>query len=211
MRVGGGTIQESRYVKNLGVLFDRHLSWDAHVSDVVRKCVGLLIGLRRLSHFLPQRATLTIVHGLVMSRVRYCLSVYGNGSAANDARLMKVVNFATRVVAGLRKFDHVSSARSDLALRTPRQMCDSRTAIIAQKVCAFGEPQDLAQLFSTFSDSRQCERVTRQDRDLRPPKTRTAVGQRSFAYRATSLLNAMPENVRRLEPAAFKRAAKHFY
>ena len=44
VRVGGEIIQESLCVKNLGVLFDRHLTWDAHVSDVVRKCVGLLIG-----------------------------------------------------------------------------------------------------------------------------------------------------------------------
>ena len=124
---------------------------------------------------------------------------------------MKIVNFATRVVTGLRKFDQVSNARSDLSLRTPRQMCDSRTAVIAQKVYAIGEPEHLAQLFSTFSDVRQCERATRRDQDLCRPQTRTAAGQRSFAYRATSLLNAIPENVRRLEPAAFKRAAKRFY
>ena len=99
--------------------------WDAHVSNVVRECVGLLVGLRHLSHFLPQRAMLTIVQGLVISRVRYCLSVYGNGSATNDARLMKIVNSATRVAAGLRKFDHISQVRSDLGLHAPRQMCDS--------------------------------------------------------------------------------------
>ena len=61
VRVGGETTQESQFVKNLGVLFDRHLSWDAHVSDVVRKCFGLLIGLRHLRHFLPQNVMLTIV------------------------------------------------------------------------------------------------------------------------------------------------------
>ena len=32
-------------VKNLGVIFGRHLTWDTHDSDVVRKCIGLLIGL----------------------------------------------------------------------------------------------------------------------------------------------------------------------
>ena len=147
MRVGGGTIQESHRVKNLGVLFDRHLTWDAHVSNVVRECVGLLIGLRHLRRFLPQRAMLTIVKGLVVSRVRYCLSVYGNGSAANNARLMKVMNFATRVAAGLQKFDRVSRAREELGLRTPRQMCDSQTAIVAHRVRGLGEPDDLASLF----------------------------------------------------------------
>ena len=206
VRVGGGTVQESDCVKNLGVLFDRHLTWDAHVSDVVRKCVGLLIGLRHLRHYLPQDVMMTVVQGLVMSRVRYCLAVYGNGSAANHTRLMKVVNFAARVVAGLRKFDHVSHVRGHLGLRTPRQMYDSRTAVVAHSVRALREPEELANLFCTFADARVGDRATRQDRYLRPPSTRTAAGQRSFAYRATSLLNAVPDDVMRLEPAAFKRA-----
>ena len=206
VRVGGGTVRESQCVKNLGVLFDRHLTWDAHVSDVVRKCVGLLIGLRHLRHYLPQRVMMTVVQGLVMSRVRYCLAVYGNGSAANHARLMKMVNFAVRVVAGLRKFDHVSHVRDRLGLRTPRQMCDSRTAIVAHNAHVLREPEELANLFCTFADARVGDRATRQDRYLRPPSTRTAAGQRSFAYRATSLLNAVPDDVMRLEPAAFKRA-----
>ena len=65
-------------MKNLGVVFDRHLSWDAHVSEVVHKCIDILIGLRRLRQYLPQQALLTIVQGLVISRVKYCIPVYGN-------------------------------------------------------------------------------------------------------------------------------------
>ena len=76
--VGGETIRENRCVKNLGVLFDRHLTWDAHVSDVVRSCVGLLVGLRHLRNFLPRLVMLAVVRALVISRVNYCLSVYGN-------------------------------------------------------------------------------------------------------------------------------------
>ena len=209
MRVGGGTIQESRYVKNLGVMFDRHLSWNAHVSDVVQRCIGLLIGPRQMRHFLlPRHAMLASVQGLVLSRVRYCISVYGNGSVKNDSRLMKVVNFATRVVTGLIKFDHVSRARDDLYLHTPRQMCDLQTAIAAHKVILYHEPADLAVLLRTHADTRDGDRVTRQDRRLRLPAMRTAAGQRSFEYRAAHLLNSMPEDASYLTPAAFKRTAK---
>ena len=170
------------------MIFDRHLTWDAHVSDVVSKCIGLLIGLRHLRHFLPRRVLLTIVQGLVISRVRYCLSVYGNGSAANGARLLKVINFATRVVTGLRKHDYVTRARCDLGLLTPREMCDIRTVIVAHKARVDGLPADLASMLTTYAAPRSNERVTRQDRLLRPPPVRTAAGQRSFGYRAASLL-----------------------
>ena len=208
VRVGGGTIRESPCVKNLGVLFDRHLSWDAHVDDVVRKSVGLLIGLRHLRRYLPQHVIFTIVQGLVISRVRYCISVYGNGSSTNDGKLMRVINFATRVISGLRKYDHVSRARDDLGLLSPHQMCLQQTAIAAHKACVMGEPADLASLFRTYAVARTCERVTRQDQHLRPPAMRTSAGQRSFAYRAASLLNTLPADVRELDTSAFRRAVR---
>ena len=154
---------------------------------------------------------LTIVHGLVISRVRYCIAVYGSGSAANDARLLKVVNFATRVVTGLKKYDHVSCSRVDLGLCTPRQMCDMQSTTVAHKACVLGEPVELAALFSTYAAARTHERVTRQDRHLRPPSRRTAAGQRSFASYAAKLLNALPEDLMGLGTAAFKRAVRRFY
>ena len=211
VRVSGETVQESPCVRNLGVLFDRHLTWDAHVSDVVRKCVGLLIGLRHLRRYLPRHVMLTIVQGLVISRVRYCISVYGNGTSANCTRLLKVVNFATRVVTGLKKYDHVSHARCGLGLLTPSQMCDMHTTLVAYKACHTGEPVDLASLFCTYAAARTCDRTTRQDRLLRPPATRTAAGQRSFAYRAASLLNALPDEMEGLEISVFKRAVKRYF
>ena len=49
----------------------------------------------------------------VIWRVSYSISIYGNGSALalNNARLMQVFNFATCVMTGIDKFDHVSLAR----------------------------------------------------------------------------------------------------
>ena len=79
------------------------------------------------------------------------------------------------------------------------------------RVRVLGEPDELASLLCTFADARPCERITRQDQCLRPPTARTAAGQRSFAHRAASLLNTVPDNVKRLNPAAFRRAAKTFF
>ena len=208
VRVGGEAVQESRTVKNLGVLFDRHLTWDDHVSAVVRQCVGLLIGLRHRRHLLPRHVMRVVVDGLVLSRVRYCISVYGCGTANNDARLLRIVNFATRVVTGLKKYDRVSRAREELGFIPPRRMCDLSTVAVAHKAIMCGEPTDISSQFVTFGDSRQqrCDRGTRQDRRLRPPLMRTAAGQRSFTYRAVTLLNELPESTLELNPARFRRA-----
>ena len=96
--MGGETVQESRVVRNLGVLFDRHLSWEAHVTSVVNKCIGLLIGLRHLRQHLPRNEMLTIVRSLILSRVNYWIVVYCQRSAQNERKLLKVINFAACVV-----------------------------------------------------------------------------------------------------------------
>ena len=52
---------------------------------------------------------------------------------------------------------------------------------------------------------------TRQDQHLRKPARRTAAGQRPFANRASSLLNAIPEDMGSLELSTLKRAVRRFY
>ena len=89
-------------------------------------------------------------------------------------------------------------------------MCDMQTAVTAHKALLLRTPVDLASLLFTHAEARECDRTTRQDRRLRAPAMRTAAGQRCFAYRATQLLNSLPEDGRDLGPAAFKRVVRQF-
>ena len=115
-------LQPCTQVGNLGVTFDCTLSWDAHVSELCRRCTGLLIGLSHARHCLPDGIIRMLVTALVVSRIQYCLSVYGNGSQKNFDRLQKILNFAARVIFGRRKFDHVSDLLTKLGWLSPRGM-----------------------------------------------------------------------------------------
>ena len=108
VRFRGETLRPEREARNLGVIFDPTLLWDAHVAHVVHKCFGMLIGLSHVRHCLPQNVIPTIVHGLVLSHVRYCIAVFGNCSDKNHRQLQKIINFCARVVTGRRKYDHIS-------------------------------------------------------------------------------------------------------
>ena len=61
------TIREGPTVRNLGVVFDKHLAWDPHVSALVKKCNGILIGLSHVRHQIPRDLLPTIVSALVLS------------------------------------------------------------------------------------------------------------------------------------------------
>ena len=100
--------------RDLGIIFDQHLNWDAHVSAVSRKCCDILVSISHIRHFLPSEILTEIVTSLVISRIRFCLVVYGSGSAANLHRLQKPLNFAAPVISGKRKYNHVSAVRAAL-------------------------------------------------------------------------------------------------
>ena len=146
------TVQESPAVDNLGLIFDRHLTWDAHISDLVRRCIGLLIGLRHPRHYLPWGVLRTVVDGLVLSRVRYCVSVYGGGTSKNDARLLKIVNFATRVITGLGKNDRIAQVREDLGPMSHLQMYEVSIMTVSHKAITNGEPLGISTQITIFRD-----------------------------------------------------------
>ena len=79
---------------NLGLIFDRTLSWDNHVTAVTRCCIGTLIGLSHFRSYLPIAVVSTLVNALVLSQLRYCISVYGNGTKKNMSRIQKLLTRA---------------------------------------------------------------------------------------------------------------------
>ena len=197
-------VREGPTVRNLGVVFDKYLTWDTHVSALVKKCNGILIGLSHVRHQIPTDLLPTLVNALVISHVRYCLAVYGNGSEKNTQRLQKIMNFAMRVVSGRRKFDHISDVRDELGWPTARQLYLQHSISLLHKIRVTGEPQALASHLQANSSLRS--RSTRQDTDLALPRMRTEAGRRRLLYSVVQLYNELPPDLRNMTVAPFRHA-----
>ena len=110
----GATVAGSPTVRNLGVMFVQNVTFLAHLDDVVRRCTGTLCGLRHSRHCLPQSTLIRVVEGLVVSVIRYCISVYGTANKTQLSRLQQLLNFGARVISGRRKYDHISDVLREL-------------------------------------------------------------------------------------------------
>ena len=85
----GSVVVDAWTVKNLGLYLDRHLNYQAHISAITSKCTGILIGLSHARHVIPANTLKAIVQALVISIVRYCMSVYGSCGVTQMARVQK--------------------------------------------------------------------------------------------------------------------------
>ena len=192
--------------KNIGLVFDRTLSWNSHISFITKRTFGLLSGLSHLKHCLPQGVIITLINALVLSQIRYCLTVYGNSTRTNISRIQKKLNYSAKVIFGRKKFDHVSDLLQKLGWLTADKLVTQHTLTLIHKIRRVGEPEALAREFHTVAESR--DRSTRQDDDLTVPRSRTEMGKRRFCSRAPTMYNALPRDMQRLSVSSFKRAVK---
>ena len=186
----GTVMRESRIVKNLGVMLDRHLNFQSHIDAMTRKCVGILIALSHAKHVIPRAQLGGIVQALVVSIVRYSISVYGSCGDVQVHRIQKIINFCARVVTGRRRHDHISDAVQQLGWLTAEQLIVYHTVCSVQTVMVTGRPESLAATMG-HRLSVQHEHNTRNAHHFVVPRMRTETGKRRLCYRGVKALNEL--------------------
>ena len=131
-----------------------------------------------------------IVEALVLSVVRYCLSVYGSCGVTQRDRVQKIVNFCARVVTGKRRFDHISGEIQRLRWLKVEQLIVYHTVCALASVIVTQQPEYLCGTIGPRSSQRHTYRTRQADLFSRP-NIRTESGRRRMCYRGVTLLNGI--------------------
>ena len=89
------------YAKDLGVTFDRYLTFDNHVGDVVSSCMLKLCQINRVKHCFDCDTLIKIITTLVLSKLYYCSSIWCNTSIGNIKKLKAVQNLLSQTPGNL--------------------------------------------------------------------------------------------------------------
>jgi len=73
--IAGSTVPFVNNVRLLGVTVDNHLSFDQHVSDVIRSCNYYIRSLRHIISLIDRETAVNLACSIVASRLDYCNSV----------------------------------------------------------------------------------------------------------------------------------------
>ena len=78
LQTGKSSISPTELVQNLGVMFDKCINMNDHVTSVHRVAYYHFKSILSIKPFLSQDALVTVVHAFVTSRIGYCNSLlYG--------------------------------------------------------------------------------------------------------------------------------------
>ena len=189
--------------KDLGVILDKNLTYDEHITKTVSSCMSCLGQISRTKHVFDKCTLLTIINALAFSKLYYCSNVWANISKSNISKLQGIQNFAARIATSTRKYDHITPVLKELKWLPVATQLYFRSAIMAFKCLTSRVPEYLSSQFSKRGEI--SGRATRSSQMLNIPLFKSASGQRTFYYRIVSIWNSMDSSLKTLEKvSAFK-------
>ena len=150
----------------------------------------IIISIGRMRNRIPRCTRNLLIEALVLPHIRYCATVWGGCNKTQKNRLQKVLNFAVRIVVGLRKFDHITESRSQFKWEKIEDIIGTQdNATIKRTLTNPNASEYLREKLLSRADV--CSRTTRATAggQLQLPRVRTELVKRSFLYRATAAWN----------------------
>ncbi len=209
LQVDDSKIIPSTSLKNLGVYFDAHLTFDTHMSKISSKIFGTIMYINRIKDNFSKKTRITVVQSLVLSIINYGIKIWGTANKTHMQQIQKLQNFAAKVaLGGGAKRDHATPFLRELGWLKVNKKYDYELGVMTYNIIKGNAPSYLFHL-PYVSDISTVP--TRQQHQLHVPKVRTYTGARSMLVAAPTLWNSLPLSIRNAQSLPSFKKQLHQY
>ena len=180
--------------KNLGVIFDTHMSWEPHINSLISKSYYKLRNLYRFKNFLSSSIKLQLCNSLILSNFNYCDVLFGNISVMLQKKIQRVQNSCLRFCFSLKRRDHISPY---LMSSGWLNMCNRRRSHSLTQVYKILHNDCPAYLASPMQRLNvEHNHLTRSANHLPIPHFNRSIKERSFYVAAVREFNGLPQIIK---------------
>lgn len=195
LNVGTSEIEPSSKVRNLGAIFDKHLSMEAFVLDKIKNSLFYLRNIRRIRYCLDKDSTKTLVHAFVISRLDYANSLLYGCNSDLLHKLQVVQNYAAKLILQASRMDRATPLLKELHwLPIERRIC-FKILLIVHKCLNGKGPSYLCDLLSLQQPVRVLRSNSSNQTLLQVNRTFNRYGDRAFSNYAPVLWNGLPSSL----------------
>jgi len=101
-------IENTHSARNLGIIFDEHLTFSDKMSSLSKSCYSHIRALRCIRPYLDFRTASTIATSIVHDKLDYCNSLYFNLPNSQINRLQQIQNSLARTAVKSPRFSHIT-------------------------------------------------------------------------------------------------------
>uniref|UniRef100_A0AAQ5ZK56 Reverse transcriptase domain-containing protein n=1 Tax=Amphiprion ocellaris TaxID=80972 RepID=A0AAQ5ZK56_AMPOC len=204
------SIPLSSSVRNLGVIFDPHLSFEHHIQNLCKISFFHLKNISKLRPTLSLSDAEKLVHAFVSSRLDYCNALLVGIPAKSLLKLQHVQNTAARILTRTPKQAHITPVLHNLHWLPIAKRIQYKICLLAYQCIHGHAPDYLSELLTLRTISRQL-RSTNTNLLCTPRSNLRTMGDRAFQTAAPELWNTLPPPLRAPQSLeSFKKGLKTF-
>ena len=193
--IGDCKIKPCESARNLGVMFDKHLTMDKQIQSICRSAHFHLRNISSIRNLLTDTAVSQLVHALVTSRLDYCNSLLTGITDSQLNRLQRFQNNAARVVCRIPKFDHITPTLKALHWLPVKSRIIFKILLLTYRILNGLAPDYLSELLTRYEPKRSL-RSSGQGLLTVPTANLKSYGDRAFSIRAPKEWNHLPVDIR---------------
>ena len=185
---GNAQIPFKQSVKSLGFTLDRHLTMNAHVSNIARTCYFELRRLASIRIFLTSAASATLVSAFVLSRFDYCSSLLFGSTHDVTSNLQRIQNYVARVISRLPKSYSITTHLKSLHWLPVNARSTCNIACLCYHCHSSTAPSYVADMLHIKPSNTRNTRSSSYTMPLlnRPAHSKVTLGDRSFTFAFSS-------------------------
>ena len=196
---GSTSIDLIKKLKVLGITIDEKLSFDYHITTVIRSCNHHLRALSHIRQFLTNNMASTLARCLVLSKLDYCNSHLYNITKHQQERLQRIMNKAARISLNINTPHHYLHHSSKNYFSQPHWLpvynrIIFKIALITYKTYTTSIPGYLSNLIQ----NRPNPRLLRSSSAtlLIKNSTTNKISERGFRHASPAVWNFLPPYIR---------------
>ena len=195
-------LKNSKWVRLLGINLQEDLSWRAHLSlgekPLIPSLRKVLCSIIHIGKQIPREGKLSLVNGLIMSRVIYCLPVWGRTNKKHLSKLQAILNKAARFISSMGPGTKTQTLMESCNWLTIYELVKYHSTITLWKMLQTNKPTQMSSYFSIN---------TEMTLEIKPPRIKTV--EHGFRVKTTQFWNQLPTVIRTTTNlSSFKRTLK---
>ena len=193
LKVANVVVESVSDLRNLGSIFDEHMSMSAHIQNKCKTSFYHLYNISKIRNILDDKSCEMLIHSLIFSQLDYCNSLLYGVPNCELVKCQRVINSAARLVCKERKYCHITPLLSKLHWLPISYRIQFKILLLVFKCL-----NDMAPVYLTnFIKIRRRNRSSRH-RPLMlevPFVRRATLAARAFDYAGPFLWNSLPADI----------------
>jgi hypothetical protein len=205
--VGKARVTPVDTVKNIGAVFDKNMTLDAHVNKLCKCAWFRLHQICKIKKYLTTDQLKSAIHAYVTSILDQNNCLLKGLPKTSLHKLTRVQHAAARAIVGAKKHDHISQHLKDLHWLPIPYRIDFKILLLVYKSLNDQGPQYLKELLVPYKPCRSLRSAT--SNQLVEPRIHSLYGERAFSFMGPHLWNKLPSDIKSCNSInAFKKELK---